>query len=94
MLLGETDAHYLGVRVQAVKRLAIAAVAAAVGASVAVSGTIGFVGIVVPHLLRLAIGPMHRALLPASALAGAGLLILADTVCRPSSSRPSFRSAS
>jgi iron complex transport system permease protein len=82
MLLGETEAQHLGVSVQASKRLAIAAVAAAVGASVAVSGTIGFVGIVVPHLLRLVIGPTHRALLPASALAGGTLLIVADTVCR------------
>ena len=58
------------------------AVAAATGASVAVSGGIGFVGIVVPHLLRLTIGPDHRHLLPASALLGASLLILADTVSR------------
>ena len=55
---------------------------AAVGAAVAVSGGIGFVGIVVPHLLRLTIGPDNRYLLPASALLGATLLILADTVSR------------
>ena len=52
------------------------------GASVAVSGGIGFVGIVVPHVLRLAIGPDHRFLLPASALLGGALLVLADSVAR------------
>ena len=57
-------------------------VAAATGASVAVSGGIGFVGIVVPHLLRLLIGPDNRYLLPASALLGASLLLLADAVSR------------
>ena len=54
----------------------------AVGAAVAVSGIIGFVGLVVPHLLRLTIGPDHRRLLPAAALAGALLLLVADTVAR------------
>ncbi|MYZ49424.1 iron ABC transporter permease [Rhizobiales bacterium L72] len=82
LLLGETEAHYLGIPVEAVKRIAIAAVAAAVGGAVAVAGPIGFVGLVVPHLLRLAIGPLHRLLLPACALAGASLLVLADIVCR------------
>ena len=57
-------------------------VAAACGASVAAAGSIGFVGIVVPHLLRLAIGPSHRFLLPASALGGAALLLLADSFAR------------
>lgn len=82
LLLGETGAAHLGVRVQRLKAGSIVAVAAATGASVAVSGGIGFVGIVVPHLLRLTIGPDHRHLLPASALLGASLLILADTVSR------------
>jgi iron complex transport system permease protein len=82
LLLGEAGAAHLGVRVQRLKAASIIAVAAATGASVAVSGGIGFVGIVVPHLLRLCIGPDHRHLLPASALLGASLLILADTVSR------------
>ncbi|HEV2504539.1 MAG TPA: iron ABC transporter permease [Mesorhizobium sp.] len=80
--LGEATANHLGVQVQKLKYIAIAGVSAAVGASVAVSGGIGFVGIVVPHLLRLTIGPDNRYLLPASALLGASLLILADTVSR------------
>lgn len=82
MALGEPVARHLGVPVEAIKRGAILAVAAMTGAAVAVSGGIGFVGIVVPHILRLAIGPDHRKLLPAAALAGAALLIGADTVSR------------
>jgi len=82
LMLGEAAAQHIGIRVQRLKNLAIVSVAAATGASVAVSGGIGFVGIVVPHLLRLTIGPDHRYLLPASALLGASLLILADTVSR------------
>jgi iron complex transport system permease protein len=80
--LGEATANHLGIPVQRVKSVAIVTVAGAVGASVAVSGGIGFVGIVVPHLLRLVIGPDNRYLLPASALLGASLLLLADSVSR------------
>ena len=82
LALGEASARHLGVPVQRIKALAIVAVAAATGASVAFTGGIGFVGIVVPHLLRLVIGPDHRYLLPASALLGASLLLLADAVSR------------
>ncbi|RYH04469.1 iron ABC transporter permease [Salipiger sp. IMCC34102] len=82
LALGETAAHHMGLPVQRVKSLAILTVAAAVGAAVAVSGGIGFVGIVVPHALRLAIGPGHRMLLPASALLGAVFLVLADLISR------------
>lgn len=80
--LGEATAHHLGVNVQALKLTAILAVAGSVGAAVAVSGGIGFVGIVVPHVLRLIIGPDHRYLLPASALLGAAFLLIADAVSR------------
>jgi iron complex transport system permease protein len=82
LALGEPTAHHMGVPVQRLKYAAILSVAAAVGASVAVSGGIGFVGIVVAHMLRLAIGPDNRYLLPASALLGASLLLLADAVSR------------
>lgn len=82
LALGEATAGHLGIPVQRLKYTAIIGVSAAVGASVAVSGGIGFVGIVVPHLLRLAIGPDNRYLLPASALLGACLLLLADAVAR------------
>lgn len=82
LALGEATAHHIGIEVQRLKNLAILAVAAATGAAVAVSGGIGFVGIVVPHLLRLATGPDHRALLPNAALLGASLLVLADMISR------------
>ncbi|WP_200847911.1 iron ABC transporter permease [Rhizobium sp. 18055] len=80
--LGEAAAFHMGIPVQRLKNIAIVAVAAATGASVAVSGGIGFVGIVVPHVLRMIIGPDHRYLLPASALLGGSLLIFADVLAR------------
>lgn len=82
LALGEAAAAHLGIPVQRMKNIAILTVAAAVGAAVAVSGGIGFIGIVVPHLLRLMIGPDHRYLLPNAALLGASLLILADMISR------------
>lgn len=82
LTLGEAAAFHMGVPVQRLKNVAIVSVAAATGASVAVSGGIGFVGIVVPHVLRLIIGPDHRFLLPASALLGGTLLIFADMIAR------------
>jgi iron complex transport system permease protein len=84
LALGETEAFHIGVSVERLKRLLIVLVAAAAGAAVSVSGVIGFVGIVVPHLLRLVVGPGHRLLLPASACGGAILLVLADTFARTS----------
>ncbi|MGZ2257090.1 FecCD family ABC transporter permease [Roseobacter sp. A03A-229] len=82
LALGEASAHHIGINVQRTKNIAILAVSAATGAAVAVSGGIGFVGIVVPHLLRLATGPDHHGLLINSALLGASLLLLADIVSR------------
>jgi iron complex transport system permease protein len=82
LALGEAAAHHIGLPVQQVKRVAILTVAAATGAAVAVSGGIGFIGIVVPHLLRLATGPDHRYLLVNAGLLGASLLLLADLVAR------------
>ncbi|MCB1477249.1 MAG: iron ABC transporter permease [Rhodobiaceae bacterium] len=82
LALGEAAANHLGIPVQRMKSVALVCVAALTGASVAVSGGIGFVGIVVPHLLRLVIGPDHRYLLPASALLGGTFLIAADAISR------------
>ncbi|HET7645793.1 MAG TPA: iron chelate uptake ABC transporter family permease subunit [Candidatus Limnocylindria bacterium] len=82
LLLGEAQAAALGVDVEREKRRLTALAALATSAGVAISGTIGFVGLVVPHLLRLAFGPDHRLLLPASMLYGAVLLVLADTGAR------------
>lgn len=82
LALGEATAAHLGISVQRAKNLAVLCVAAAVGAAVAVSGGIGFVGIVVPHLLRLATGPDHEPLLINSALLGGAILIWADVLAR------------
>jgi iron complex transport system permease protein len=82
LLMGEAEAFHLGIPVQRLKSIAIIMVAVAVGASVAAAGVIGFVGIVVPHLLRLMFGPDHRMLLPFSALLGATLLTGADLLAR------------
>ena len=82
LMLGEAEAYHLGIPVQRIKALAILLVALAVGASVASAGMVGFVGIVVPHLIRLCVGPDHRLLLPLSALGGAMLLVGADIVAR------------
>ncbi len=82
MLLGETEAGHLGFRVETHKRIMLACTALMVGASVSTVGIVGFVGLVAPHLLRLVLGPDHRLLLPGSALAGALLMLAADTVCR------------
>jgi iron complex transport system permease protein len=82
LLLGEAEAGHLGVNAERVKRLSVIFVAMAVGAAVAVSGIITFVGLVVPHVLRLILGPDHGRLLPASALLGAILLLASDLVAR------------
>lgn len=81
-LLGESEARYLGIDVERTKTGIVLMVAIAVGTSVALAGTIAFVGLVVPHIIRLLIGPDHRYLLPASAIAGALLLISADIIAR------------
>jgi len=82
LALGEAAAGHIGISVQLIKNTSILAVAAATGAAVAVSGGIGFIGIVVPHLLRLATGPDHHSLLPNAALLGATLLLAADMIAR------------
>ena len=82
LLLGESEARHLGIDVDRVKWGLITWVAVGVGASVALAGTIAFVGLVVPHIVRLLTGPDHRTLIPACALAGASLLLVADTLAR------------
>lgn len=82
MLLGEAEAGHLGVRVDRVKQWIIAATALSVGASVSAAGMIGFVGLVVPHIIRLTVGPDHRVLVPASALLGALVLVVSDLMAR------------
>ncbi|MBU2982633.1 iron ABC transporter permease [Lentibacter algarum] len=82
LALGEAAASHMGISVQLTKNVSILMVAAATGAAVAVSGGIGFVGLVVPHLLRLMVGPDHKYLLLNSALLGAALLLVADVISR------------
>ena len=82
LVLGEAEAFHMGIDVERLKRISIVLVSAMTGAAVSICGVVGFVGIVVPHLLRLMIGPGHRLLLPATVLLGAILLLGADTLAR------------
>lgn len=80
--LGDEEAHYLGVNVRVLQRVLLLCSAMLVATSVAISGVIGFIGLVVPHLMRMWLGPDHRGLIPGSLLAGAILLLIADTLAR------------
>jgi iron complex transport system permease protein len=82
LALGEETAAQLGVDVGLVQRLLLVATSLMVGAAVAVSGLIGFVGLIIPHLLRLVLGPGHRLLVPSAALGGAAFLLVCDTAAR------------
>ena len=82
LLLGEEDAHHLGVDVERTKLLLLALASVVTAAGVAITGVIGFVGLVVPHIMRLLVGPDHRILFPTSALAGASFLVVTDTIAR------------
>lgn len=82
MAIGEETAAHLGASVERVKLIAYAVASLLAAAAVAIAGVIGFVGLVIPHVVRLAWGNDHRFLLPASALLGAGFLALADTLAR------------
>ncbi len=82
LLLGESEANHLGIDVEGLKRELVFCTALGVGAAVAAAGMIGFIGLVVPHLVLLLAGPDHRVLLPASVLAGATLLLFADLIAR------------
>ncbi|WP_282177414.1 vitamin B12 ABC transporter permease BtuC [Vibrio nereis] len=84
LMMGELHAKQLGIDVEAVRWKLILAVSVLVGGAVALGGIIGFVGLVVPHLLRLALGSENRYLLPLSALSGATLLVFADIIARTS----------
>ncbi len=82
LALGDESAAQLGVAVERTKRLLLLATSLMVGAAVSVSGLVGFVGLIIPHLLRLLLGPDHRLLVPAAALGGAAFLVLCDTLAR------------
>jgi len=82
LALGDAEAGHLGVNTRRLTWAVAIAAAGAVGAAVAVSGLIGFLGIVAPHLARLLLGPAHRRLIPAAALLGATIILAADCVAR------------
>lgn len=82
LVLGDEGARALGVRVERTRLALLASAALIAAVAVSISGTIAFVGLMVPHIMRLLVGPDHRVLLPASALGGAIFLVLADTVAR------------
>jgi len=82
MSSGEEDARALGVPVERVKRATLVFVSLSTGAAISITGMIGFVGLIVPHMLRLLIGPDHRWLIPTSGLLGASFLILCDVIAR------------
>ena len=79
---GEETAFHLGIEVEAMKKVLFVAASSMAAAAVAVAGMIGFVGLVVPHMMRLIVGPDHRYLIPASALGGASILLLTDAAAR------------
>ncbi len=79
---GEAAAFHLGVEVERAKRLLFFGASAVVAAAVAAAGMIGFVGLIVPHMMRMTVGPRHRGLIPASALGGAIVLVVADALAR------------
>ena len=91
-LLGEREAIHLGINVRRMKREVVVLSALGVGAAVAVSGLIGFVGLAAPHIIRLFAGADHRIVLPGSALLGAVLVLGADLIAAPSQPQPSFPS--
>lgn len=80
--LGDDEARYLGINPEPAKRIAVLASSLVTAASVSVGGIIGFVGLIVPHTMRMILGPDHRLMLPASVIAGGIFLVLADTVAR------------
>jgi iron complex transport system permease protein len=80
--LGEEEAAHMGVNIEALKKMLFAVAGLITASSVSASGIIGFVGLIVPHILRLWLGPDHRALIPASALFGASFLVICDTFAR------------
>jgi iron complex transport system permease protein len=82
LAIGERSAGHLGVDVERTRRCVVVVVALLTAGAVAVAGILTFVGLVVPHLVRMVVGPGHRLLIPASALLGAAALVLADLVAR------------
>lgn len=90
LTLGEREARHLGVSTERVRLILVITTAAMTGAAVAFTGTIGFIGLIVPHLIRLWLGPDHRRLLPLAAITGASLLLFADLISRTAAAPSEF----
>ncbi|UCD26123.1 MAG: iron chelate uptake ABC transporter family permease subunit, partial [Candidatus Bathyarchaeota archaeon] len=82
ILLGEEQARHLGVDTERLKKIMLTSATLITAAAVSISGIIGFIGLIIPHIARILVGPDHRILIPSSALAGAIVLILCDTIAR------------
>jgi iron complex transport system permease protein len=82
MALGEEEVHHLGVDAESLKNILLGSATLITAAAVSISGTIGFVGLIIPHIVRILVGSDNRVLIPASALMGAILLVLCDTIAR------------
>ncbi|WP_236777844.1 FecCD family ABC transporter permease [Anoxybacter fermentans] len=82
ILLGEETAHNMGVNVEQLKRIVLITAALLTASAVSVSGVIGFVGLIIPHIVRMITGPDHRRLIPAASIFGGGFLMLSDTIAR------------
>lgn len=82
MLLGEEDAKHLGIDTEKVKKILLGCAAVLTAAAVSVTGIIGFIGLVIPHVTRILVGPDHRILIPASILTGGIVLLLTDTLAK------------
>lgn len=80
--IGEEEAIHLGIEIEKIKKLLFIVTSLVTGAIVSISGMIGFVGLVIPHMMRLIVGPNHKALIPATCLAGAAFLVLCDAFSR------------
>ncbi|MCW4016135.1 MAG: iron chelate uptake ABC transporter family permease subunit [Candidatus Bathyarchaeota archaeon] len=82
LALGEDQAQHLGVEIEKLKRILLICATLMTAAAVSISGLIGFVGLIIPHLTRLIVGPDHRILLPTSAVVGASFLMISDSIAR------------
>jgi iron complex transport system permease protein len=82
ILLGEEQARHLGVDAERLKKIMLASATLITAAAVSISGIIGFIGLIIPHIARILVGPDHRILIPSSALAGAIVVIVCDTIAR------------
>ena len=82
VLLGEEEAGHLGVQTESLKKIVLLLTSLSIASAVAISGIIGFVGLIVPHIVRLMVGPDHRILLPSAIIGGATYVVVFDAIAR------------